>query len=1218
MTFCARHARMSRVAVLTFMWLLQGMASFAVAEDANQAIVDVRQENGFSRLVFSFDRSPKISSQSVSTIFVLKFKQPVAIDLKTVPGKLPDIVTIARVDPDGTGVRFAMTQAFKVNVIPAGNYLIVDFLPKNWRGRLPGVPQDIVEKLAKQAERARLAAAERARQEALLTDPLLVSVHHAKQPSFNRISFNWNRFVTAQFTRKGNQILVLFAGRAVPDLAHLRLDRPPNLKRIFHKLGKKSLQITMEVKKGTKIRAFREGKNYIIDLVGSNPDTTSSIEKKLHAATKAEATTPATGRGEEISLPDAGVRPADANRGSARPTQRADAPSLQRPEQKVQRQPVQLQGKAESGPQYSKNLPKQSKPAERAIAFKGKVELSGKREKNAGVQKQPDKPKKPVKKQLAGSTILPPKVTNTAPRPSKNRHVSNKVEVMRNENSVQLRFPFEKSKVPAAIFQRNENLWVLIDSPKKIDLSGLKAALGGIVNNVLHEKMDNSQLFQFKLSGPWLSSVSQHNANWNISIGDLVTGSARKIRLQKQRGAAGNEEVLILSGKKGRLHQIKDVHSGDDLLVITSPGPARNIKKLYDHVEFQLFKTIHGVVVRPLSDKLSISKQPKGIVIGVGGGLRYSGKKQARSLVRKKPRNKKRLAARKLLFRDKHNGDISKFIQRTLVLEREVASRRGRARRDFRLELARHWLSRGLAPEGFGMLEVAASENVELIKNPVFRLMRGMANVMLHRYKLAKKDLGSSDLTDNAHASLWRALAAYRQKKFARALAEFKRGEVAIKAYLPRQQAVFRLAAADAAIEQRDPISAGAELDGLPTYEILPVQTAMARFLEGRLLELQNRPRQAMRLYADATRANIPPVTARAVFHLTDLRLRMGDIKSAVGIDILQRLSIVWRGDDVELQVLHRLADLHLEQGRYGEAFSLMETAVKTYPEAPMALALQDRMKEQFQELFLRDKVDNLPPIKALALFYDHKYLTPPGRLGDEMIRRLADRLIDVDLLDKAASLLEHQVTRRLKGAGRAQVAIRLALVHLLQHQPKKALKTIFTTRQPGLPAQVREARRLLEARAYAEMGHSGQALELLNADDSVQAGEIKSLALWKAQKWTLAGEQYEKLLAAKGRDGTELASKERVQILRAAISYTLGGDLLGLERLREKYGVEMASGVDAEAFAMITDPMKSNARAVGRMAREIADIDTLEAFIKAFRQRLVRSPGPQTTSAVK
>ena len=150
----------------------------------NTGTVDIRQEKGFSRLVFDFDHLPKITSQSISTIFVLKFKKPVAIDLRAVSTKLANIITIARVDPDGYGLRFAMTQAFKVNVIRAGKYLIVDFMPKNWRGQLPGVPQDIVDKLAAEAEVARLAAHERDRQEALLADPLLVTIHHARQPSF--------------------------------------------------------------------------------------------------------------------------------------------------------------------------------------------------------------------------------------------------------------------------------------------------------------------------------------------------------------------------------------------------------------------------------------------------------------------------------------------------------------------------------------------------------------------------------------------------------------------------------------------------------------------------------------------------------------------------------------------------------------------------------------------------------------------------------------------------------------------------------------------------------------------------------------------------------------------------------------------------------------------------------------------------------------------------
>ena len=42
--------------------------------------------------------------------------------------------------------------------------------------------------------------------------------------------------------------------------------------------------------------------------------------------------------------------------------------------------------------------------------------------------------------------------------------------------------------------------------------------------------------------------------------------------------------------------------------------------------------------------------------------------------------------------------------------------------------------------------------------------------------------------------------------------------------------------------------------------------------------------------------------------------------------------------------------------------------------------------------------------------------MTPIGRQGDEMVRLLAKRLVEVDLLDQATELLRHQVDNRLKG----------------------------------------------------------------------------------------------------------------------------------------------------------------------------------------------------------
>src|SRR4030095_10827024 len=111
----------------------------------------------------------------------------------------------------------------------------------------------------------------------------------------------------------------------------------------------------------------------------------------------------------------------------------------------------------------------------------------------------------------------------------------------------------------------------------------------------------------------------------------------------------------------------------------------------------------------------------------------------------------------------------------------------------------------------------------------------------------------------------------------------------------------------------------------------------------------------------------------------------------------------------------------------YRDAFNLMRIALKAHPDSDLTRRIQDDAASAFDYLFLGGKGDNLPAIDALALFYDFRELTPIGRRGDEMIRRLAERLMAVDLLDQAAELLQHQVDHRLQGAARAQIRTRLA-----------------------------------------------------------------------------------------------------------------------------------------------------------------------------------------------
>ena len=110
----------------------------------------------------------------------------------------------------------------------------------------------------------------------------------------------------------------------------------------------------------------------------------------------------------------------------------------------------------------------------------------------------------------------------------------------------------------------------------------------------------------------------------------------------------------------------------------------------------------------------------------------------------------------------------------------------------------------------------------------------------------------------------------------------------------------------------------------------------------------------------------------------------------------------------------------------------------------------------------LGPKGDDMQPVDALGMFYEFRELTPIGRRGDEMIRRLADRLVAVDLLDQAAELLQYQVDKRLEGAARAQVAARLAMVYLTNRKPDRAIA------RAALDPHRRSLRRIAAAAAAA------------------------------------------------------------------------------------------------------------------------------------------------------
>ena len=116
--------------------------------------VSVNTNGGYARLIFTFPEENDAEVRIANGIIVIGFKKPVDVKLDRVAVNAGAYISAARRDPDGTAVRLALIRKVTVNSMAAGERLFVDLLPDNWVGVTPGLPQDVIDHLARRARDA--------------------------------------------------------------------------------------------------------------------------------------------------------------------------------------------------------------------------------------------------------------------------------------------------------------------------------------------------------------------------------------------------------------------------------------------------------------------------------------------------------------------------------------------------------------------------------------------------------------------------------------------------------------------------------------------------------------------------------------------------------------------------------------------------------------------------------------------------------------------------------------------------------------------------------------------------------------------------------------------------------------------------------------------------------------------------------------------------------
>ena len=222
------------------------------------------------------------------------------------------------------------------------------------------------------------------------------------------------------------------------------------------------------------------------------------------------------------------------------------------------------------------------------------------------------------------------------------------------------------------------------------------------------------------------------------------------------------------------------------------------------------------------------------------------------------------------------------------------------------------------------------------------------------------------------------------------------------------------------------------------------------------------------------------------------------------------------------------------------------------------------------------------------------------------MIQKLADRLAQVDLLERAAKLLMQQVDFRLEGEEKARVGARLATIRLLNKQPTMAADAITRSDEVDIPPFLEAQRRQLLARAYIDQGMENKALNVLDKDETRNADLLRAEIYWKAQKWRPASRMLYRLVNSTGaKPRKKLNDQQALYVMNLAVSMALGGDERGINKIIRDFGSSMDKTSYKDAFRLIASPDATGLIDSGSVARTVSVASNFKNFMAAYKKKI-------------
>jgi hypothetical protein len=786
------------------------------------------------------------------------------------------------------------------------------------------------------------------------------------------------------------------------------------------------------------------------------------------------------------------------------------------------------------------------------------------------------------------NTVTKKKDTDNIANDLQNNHASHKETIYKNEKlnvtvnqnitNTSISIPW-KETVSSTVYLRGNFLYVIFNKKAVFnvdiinDFIDKKILDHPIVSNFSVIDLNNDlSCMIFKLEGDNIDnkfiSVTKHNHAYNINLQNKqFTYESINIESKPFDASSPKVEFDIEKLKNTEIAEFIDPIAGDKIKILLHNGTQYKIKSNYYFIDFDILKSAYGIVIREKSDSLNIYKDNVIISIDSKYGLNISSKYSSSNSISffqkkgflKLPRFKNNNKSSHILDIEPYVMETNEFINYENILSKEIYKGSSSEEYNLRINLGMLYLANNYIPEALSHIKYAYKFNNPLLINRYdFRLLLAATLFMNNQFDAAHDiskniDVSTVPSSNIKEVRFWQEIIQTssnleNENNFQQGIKNYE----FLSSYPKNILYKIKLLILKSLIHKKLYNEAEDLMKSLYENNLKNEEKAELLYENFVLAKEKNIKNTKNQLNILDMCTNVPnSIYYKSLCKLEKLKLKftLKEINSTSALSKLYLLNLNVRHSELDILTLKESANIYIENKKYIDALLELNIIAQYYPNTIHSLNAIKEMSKIFIDIFLHD-TGNYSSFYKVAIFDEFSNLNPIGSVGDKIALKLVENLIDLDLLERAAKILEHQIKFRLTHFLEDEAINKLLQIYLELGKLDKIIKFSEKNKLHHLSPSIKRNREYIYAKTFIKKGKYELAIKILDDDLSLQADEIRSGMYWKLKKWKEFNDNSEPYIYTLMQNNKILDDDDANKILMQSISYAYGNNNVLLEKL--------------------------------------------------------------------